>query len=98
MSYILILVPQRERDKMVLWSPQRGFHSWNPPPKIDEHTHPRKYERFITYMMRSSRQSRVGSHESPKASPAFSQGGLAVIWWLSGGAMVNCLFVWVRIT
>ena len=40
----------------------------------------------------------MGSHESPKASPAFSQGGLAVIWWLSGGAMVNCLFVWVRIT
>lgn len=100
MNYILILAPQRERDKTVLWSPvEPSTQNLVQISKLmNTHTHSRKYKRFITYMMRSSRQSRVGSHASPKPSPAFSQGGLVVIWWLSGGAVVNDLFVWVRIT
>ena len=53
---------------------------------MSTHTPPRRYESFITYIMRSSRQSRVGSHASPKVD--FNQGGLGVIWRLGGRAKV----------
>lgn len=99
---MLILAPQRERDKTVLWSPLRGFHRWNPPPKIWfryqnwwTHTHIQESMKGLLLIWWGL-LGKVGwaPMQVPKQVLLSVREGL----WLSGGAVVNDLFVWVRIT